>query len=716
MRTKITILSLVLAGTALSSPAEKFDCVADCWVRENNVTWNGGATSDAAEVNTGRFSALYGFSYALPAGMKVEKATLHLVTRRYKGGEINLYGYGNDFAENTKWENEATYINAATDPILSFTAAGQWNKDMTDTGINEDMRSLEKWVNDLDVTDYLKSLPATATRVNFLLSDATAQNQFFTKDNNGIDAYKYKAEDDTDAFYAHYDKEELMPYLEVTFAEDSAVSTVVLGTTADTHLRSDNGTGNGTATAMELKNLADGTVFYGLLQFKLPAEVLNTAQYEVSGATLRLVCVQNKGDRKMDLRDYPNNFTETSNYAAEEAFLLATMEEEPIETFEAKGQGTKAVSDKGIDADYRNVEAWTSNIDLTDFIAGKAAAGQGTINLMLTKQNLHNDAMKFATKEAQDLSSHTEEAANYTFTFAKEDLVPQLTIVYTKIEGGEEPEQPGDEDEETTTILGTAADTHVRSDNGLGYGNATAMEIKRIAAVPEEDKAEVNFYGLLHFQLPEALLSDDCQLTGASLRLVCVQNKGDRNMGLYDYSNLFTESSNFASEADYCAAAVETEPIATFQANGQGNKAMGDKGINEQYRNVEAWTTILDLTDYINGKILAGDPNAVLLLRKEGFHTDAMKFATKDADDISSHAEEAANYTFTFPKEDLVPQLTLTYTSKGLETGVEEVTVSVDLTDAAPEYYTLQGIRTANPEKGKIYIKVAGGKASKVIL
>ena len=45
--------------------------------------------------------------------------------------------------------------------------------------------------------------------------------------------------------------------------------------------------------------------------------------------------------------------------------------------------------------------------------------------------------------------------------------------------------------------------------------------------------------------------------------------------------------------------------------------------------------------------------------------------------------------------------------------GVEDV--AVDAADADAEWYTIQGIRVAAPAHGNIYIRVAGGKPTKVI-
>ena len=70
---------------------------------------------------------------------------------------------------------------------------------------------------------------------------------------------------------------------------------------------------------------------------------------------------------------------------------------------------------------------------------------------------------------------------------------------------------------------------------------------------------------------------------------------------------------------------------------------------------------------------------------------------------LATKAEGATSYT---------PQKTYTYTVNfSTPTGVEDI----DADSADAEYYTLQGVKVANPENG-IFIKVAGGKAVKVIL
>lgn len=70
-------------------------------------------------------------------------------------------------------------------------------------------------------------------------------------------------------------------------------------------------------------------------------------------------------------------------------------------------------------------------------------------------------------------------------------------------------------------------------------------------------------------------------------------------------------------------------------------------------------------------------------------------------------------YGFTYCKDGdcLEPTMLMINVAKSIVSGVNEVEVAGEVA----EYYTLQGVKVANPEKG-VYIKVAGGKASKVVL
>ncbi len=440
---------LVCAGQAFAQEAvsRTFDAVADTWIRENNTGWKDGGAKTTIETQrvavkneagdvTGyaHFAGLIGFDYEVPSGMKVQKAVLHLVTERSKGGDIYVRAYDHNFAEKTSWGDEEAYLTAAfaTEPIAVFTPAGQWNKAIFDA-LDENKQNLDSWINDIDVTSYVKTVPASAGRVDFLLTQEgdKALNQvcFFTKDNNGTDdAVKSEALKNLPA-------SDLMPELVVTFVEDSNTATEVFAPSADTWIRKGNTTKRGSAQNMEIyyTTAEDGSrdkEFYGLMSFSgLPIE-LNSDEYELQNAVLRLTCVYLKGDRNIEIYDYPAEFAESDAlFSTEEENVKTALASDPVKVFETKGQGNKSVTDTGINEDYRNAAAWTNEIDLTDYLA--ARKDRTNFNILLSKQKAQADAVKFATKEAEDITN-----ADPGFTFAATDIRPQLTVTYTKKENG----------------------------------------------------------------------------------------------------------------------------------------------------------------------------------------------------------------------------------------------------------------------------------------
>lgn len=439
--------ALLATGSAFAqqeATVVKFADVADTWLRSSSENETSRGTADKLEfrkeaiyegegdekqlIGYHDYVGLLGFEYNLPAGMKVSKATLYFVTERFKGSKVTIQGYANDFAENASWKQEAGNIEAAfaTEPLYVGDLAGQWNKAAFDNGLTEDKRNLAAWSNAIDVTEYVKTV--RGTRVNFIFSQqdvdnaaVTNQNCIYSKENNGLSNTNYPE------FVAS--AEDLVPYLEVVFVEDANQSEEVLGAIADTQIRKNNTTNYGGNGNMEIKTTADGQEFYGLLEFKLPSEVLDQTNYTLNSAVLRLVCCQNKGSRPMNLFVYGNSVVENTTFADEQAHVTEALASEPVASFEAKGQGTKAMGDDGITEAYSTAEAWTSYIDLTDYINSLGAARSvtsGNVAFLLAKEGEHNDAMRFATKEATDITSRN----GYTFPAA--DLYPQLTVNYSK--------------------------------------------------------------------------------------------------------------------------------------------------------------------------------------------------------------------------------------------------------------------------------------------
>ena len=140
---------------------------------------------------------------------------------------------------------------------------------------------------------------------------------------------------------------------------------------------------------------------------------------------------------------------------------------------------------------------------------------------------------------------------------------------------------------------------------------------------------------------------------------------------------------------------MANDPIATFKAKGCAQWAPTDKNVTEEYTTVEAWTNIIDVTDYI--KTLTSN-KLVVLLEKPYEQNNSTQFWTKEATDISNHEESAFSYTFT--AADLVPQLIVTYKDTSA-TAISDV--KVENFKVAEGAYTLSGQRVTKPTKG-LYI------------
>lgn len=199
------------------------------------------------------------------------------------------------------------------------------------------------------------------------------------------------------------------------------VKTDVSTSIADTWIRKDAANNNyGSKTTMELKT-KDNTDFVGLISFQFPAEA-SSDKYEIKSATLRLVTERPKGSRTFSIYKYVD-FAENTNYKTEEDKLAATRTETNlVGTYTAKGQGGKAFPYDAVSDDYKTVDAWTNNIDLTDFVK---SLDNNSFALLIEHTN-SADQLMFYTKETGDVTN----AKDATLVFKKEDLVPQLTVVY----------------------------------------------------------------------------------------------------------------------------------------------------------------------------------------------------------------------------------------------------------------------------------------------
>lgn len=225
------------AGQAFAQDAveKTFACTGDTWIRQNNENYSGSSATnlefrkeaikdgDGNVTGYATWVALLGFDYNVPAGMKVSKATLKVVTERNKGGEVSVRGFSGTVSDNSTWATEGATVEAdlKNAPISTFGLAGQYNKALFDNGIAEDKQSLAAWTNNIDVTAYLQSLGAAATHADFMFSqDGESQvndNRIYSKDNSGCET----------KWGVTFGSKQLVPQLIVTYVDEATATYII---------------------------------------------------------------------------------------------------------------------------------------------------------------------------------------------------------------------------------------------------------------------------------------------------------------------------------------------------------------------------------------------------------------------------------------------------------------------------------------------------------
>lgn len=446
------------------------------------------------------------------------------------------------------------------------------------------------------------------------------------------------------------------------FAQD--VEKETLTPTADTFVRSsaaDNKYGD--KDALEIWTAADGTDFVGLMSFSLPEK----EGYEVKSAKLVLHTERVKGDRKLTIYPFGYAINEGGDtYNTQKENIAAARGETPlVADVELNGQGGKAFFDDIAD-EYKNIEAWTTEFDITDYVAG---IGSGDVNLMFTHNGEKGQEVKVYTKEAGDVTMK-----DGVTVFKGEDLVPELVVEYTPVSGNV--------DKET---LGTTADTFVRSSAAKNkYGDKDAMEIWTASD-------GTDFVGLMSFTLP---VKENSEISKAVLVLHAERVKGDRKLTIYPFDYAISESDDtYESQSrNIDAARQETPIIEEAELNGQGGKAVTDE-LADEYKTADAWKTELDVTEYVAG---IGSGETGLLLCHNGEKGQEVKVYTKEVKDVT-----LKDGVTVFKAEDLRPKLVITYTTA---TGINEVETVEPVAKAKEGIYTISGVRVAKADRPGIYI------------
>lgn len=406
--------------------------------------------------------------------------------------------------------------------------------------------------------------------------------------------------------------------------------TAKIGVSNDVTLRKDAADKTfATNTDLELYTLytddAISTDFIGAMSFDIPSK----PGYAIKSATLRLVTERYKGSATLAIYSLGNNtVSDTDTYNSQKANVEEARKNGPFITITPKGTHNKATFDGGASSEIND---WTNYIDLT-LLAQKC--GSGKLNLLFVNPSSKSkeDVVRFYSSEAEDMTNTNVEP---NFTFAAEDLHPQLTVVYEE-----------DADQKTDVSLPTA-DTWIRKDAATNnYGSKSTMELK--------SQGNTDFIGLMSFSLPAEVLGANNEVKSATLRLVTERPKGSREFSLYKYVD-FAENTNYKTEEGNLAAArTEANLIGTYSAKGQGGKSFPNDAVSDEFKTVDAWTNTIDLTDYVKGL----DTNSFAFLIEHTNSTEQLMFYTKETDDVTNGKDA----TIVFKKEDLVPQLTVVYT------------------------------------------------------
>lgn len=388
------------------------------------------ATEKAIEMYTNRtdgnitreYLGLMSFQVPAKAGYAVKSATLKLVTERAKG-TLAIYALGSEVSDQDTYNTQIDNINAARekDAIAIVKLNGTSGKAVTDAGASS---NLEDWVNNIDITDYVKTV--SSGHVNLLLLN-NAQST-----TTSIKVYSNDAQDVTNTKVTPnftFVADDLKPQLTVVYELDQDQKTDMSSPVGDTWIRKNNKDNHGSKTTMEIctydggEDATKAKDFLGLMSFKVPAEAL-TDNYEIQSASLRLVSERVKGARGISVYAYPE-FEENAIYENEtEKVEAARTADNLVLKFNAKGSD-KAMGFDALPDGYKTVDAWTNTLDLTAYVK---SLSDNTFSILLVKDNA-SESTQFFTKECVE---DVVNAKDNSIVFAAADLVPQLTVVYTK--------------------------------------------------------------------------------------------------------------------------------------------------------------------------------------------------------------------------------------------------------------------------------------------
>ncbi len=406
--------------------------------------------------------------------------------------------------------------------------------------------------------------------------------------------------------------------------------TATLGVSNDVTLTTDSkDKANSTEKALEMYTTrTDGKItreYLGLMSFQVPAK----AGYVVKSATLKLVTERAKGT--LAIYGLGAEVSDADTYNSQIDNINAARENEPIAKVSLKGTAGKAVTDEGASS---KIEDWVNIIDITDYVKAQA---NGHVNLLLLNDAASTPiSIKVYTSDATDVTN-TKVTPN--FTFAADELKPQLTLEYEEIQN------------HNSKVLTPTADTWIRKNNKTNQAAAINMELQSCT------NSDVSMLGLMSFDLPKEVLHSNYEVSNANLRLVTKRIKGDRMVNVYKY-DVFEENTVYETESEKVAGSmVEANLLTTFKVEGKADADItSDEIVNTQFSNIDKWTTNVDMTEAVKG---LSDTKFNILLAKQKDEAKSTQIFTKDAKDFEN--TKNTDTPIAFAAADLVPQLTVDY-------------------------------------------------------
>lgn len=280
-----------------------------------------------------------------------------------------------------------------------------------------------------------------------------------------------------------------------------------------------------------------------------------------------------------------------------------------------------------------------------------------------------------------------------------------------------------------TDVITPSGDTWVRKNNkdAAKHGADTKMEVRTDYRVGkgvngnDSVTTDEDFVGLLSFPMP---VLPEGAIKEAKLVLTTERIKGDRGVNIYALGTDFDENTvNYSDVESLIVATRKSDPLATFTAKGQDNKACIIDKIDSAYQDVRAWQDTIDLTAYV-----AACKSANLTLFVSRVKTEQgnpVNFFTKEQGDFTpaadgkgivlTAAEACPKLLLTYDGEVTVPAIINVNTRKGydnLKTAVDSasagdhIQISEDITYEGERITVLQDL-TIEGATGKEVVKVA---------